>query len=216
MHWFLLANRDGRYSGSAITSLNEDIRAITEATNFNQAIADLRKRLRVSPEIADYEFLNRYDRAGNRFLRLMLYLVLFRQKARDWIDDTRIGYDKTGAPISTGFEPHWHHIYPRNVLKKSNFKDDEIHALANITVLNEHTNVNKLSGKEPSRYIQQFGILQQNLYEHLIPKPFAMAIKDEVSLKEQWSVEHYGDFIIERAQLLAQEANALLRKLERS
>lgn len=213
LRWFLLANKDGRYSGSAITSLNEDVRTITEATNFKEAMENLSNRLRVTSKIEDEEFLNRYDRAGNRFLRLLLYLVLFNNEARDWVDNTRIGYDKTGAPITTGFEPQWHHIYPRSVLKKASVPEDEIQTLANITVLNERTNVNKLIGKEPWRYIQQFTISEQNLRGHLVPDVFTKDINDERKLREQWNVQRYTDFLIERSQLLAQSANSFLNKL---
>lgn len=216
LRWFLLANRDGRYSGSAITSLNEDVRAITEAAGFDNALENLLKRLRVSPEVSPDEFINRYDRAGNRFLRLMLYLVLFHREAKDWVDGTRLGYDKTGSPMTTGFEPQWHHIYPRSVLKKASVPDDDIHALANITVLNERTNVNKLVGKEPWRYIQQFRISPEALRPHLIPESFVKTRNDEAVVKEQWSMQRYTDFLIERAQLLADEANAFLRELEES
>ena len=216
LHWFLLANWDGRYSGSAITSLNEDVRTITDAADFDQAIDNLRKRLRVSSEIAENEFRNRYDRAGHRFLRLMLYLLIFHREARDWVDDTRIGYDKTGAPITTRFEPQWHHIYPRSVLRKGNITDDDIHCLANITVLNERTNVNKLSGKPPARYILEFRISEQRLREHLIPDAFASAANDKARLEKQWDVEGYTDFLNKRAELLAKEANAFLQKLEES
>ena len=194
MRWFHLANWDGRYSGSAVSSLNEDVRAIADAADFNQALENLSNRLWVPSEIAEDEFLKRYDRAGNGFLRLMLYLLLFQREARDWVDDTRIGYDKSGAPVTTGFEPQWHHIYPRRVLMEAKFKDDEIHALANITVLNERTNVNKLAGKQPSRYIQQFHISEKNLRSHLIPDEFARAANDEASSKKQWDVERYTDF----------------------
>lgn len=213
LHWFLLANWDGRYSGSAITSLNEDVKSIFEAKDFNQAIESLMKRLRVSSRMAEDEFLNRYDRAGSRFLRLMLYLLLFRRGARDWVDRTRIGYDKTGAPITTGFEPQWHHIYPRSILRQANISDDEIHWLANITVMNERTNVNKLSNKPPSRYIQQFGISDEDLQNHLIPRSFANSVKDGYFLEKQWSVERYADFLIERAKLLSDEANKFLQEL---
>jgi hypothetical protein len=216
LRWFLLANRDGRYSGSAITSLNEDVRSITEAKNFDASIENLVKRLQVSSEIAEDEFLNRYDRAGYRFLRLMLYLLIFHREARDWVDDTRIGYDKTGAPITTRFEPQWHHIYPRSMLRKANIPDDEIHCLANITVLNERTNVNKLSGKPPARYILEFRISEQRLRDHLIPDAFASVANDEARLEEQWSVKQYTEFLIDRAELLAKEANAFLQKLEES
>ena len=216
LRWFLLANRDGRYSGSAITSLNEDVRTIMDAADFGQAIENLWNRLRVPSEIAEDEFRNRYDRAGYRFLRLMLYLLIFHREARDWVDDTRIGYDKTCAPITIGFEPQWHHIYPRKVLRKANIPDDEIHCLANITVLNEHTNVNKLSDKPPARYILEFRISEQRLREHLIPDPFASAANDKARLEKQWDVEGYTDFLNKRAELLAKEANAFLQKLEES
>ena len=211
VYWLLRANWDGRYSGSAITSLDEDVRAIVEAENFDMALKNLEDRLRVPSEIAEDEFLNRYDRAGYRFLRLMLYLVLFRKEACDWVDGTRIGYDKTGPQIIAGFEPQWHHIYPRKVLRQEKIKDDDINALANITVLNERTNVNKLGGKMPSEYIQKFDIKVETLLSHLVPPSFAESRNDEV-----WSVEHYTDFLKERAQLLAKEANVFLRKLRGS
>jgi hypothetical protein len=216
LRWFLLANRDGRYSGSAITSLNEDVRTIAEANSFNMVLESLFKRLRVSFEIKDEEFLNRYDRAGNRFLRLMLYLVLFDRKASDWVNGILLGYDKTGGPLNMGFEPQWHHIFPRKQLVKANLPIDEIHALSNITVLSERTNANKLSGKEPWHYIKQFQIPPETLRRHLIPESFVEVLEDEDRLKEQWSVEQYRDFLIERAQLLAREANKFLHKLENS
>ncbi len=216
VHWFLLANRDGRYSGSAITSLNEDVRAITEAPDFHAALGALMKRLRVSSEIAEDEFLNRYDRVGNKFLRLMLYLLLFNSKARDWVDRTRIGYDRAGSAIAAGFEPQWHHIFPRSILKRAGFSDDEIHALANITILNERTNVNKLANKAPSEYIAQFNISGQTLRDHLIPESFAAATNNRARLQKQWSLKRYRDFLQERALLLSRKANEFLQNLEKS
>lgn len=213
--WFLLANRDGRYSGSAITALNEDVRSISEAPDFESALERLSKSLRVSATIDAGEFLERYDRAGNRFLRLVLYLLLFGQNAVDWVDGTRLGYDKAGAAINAGFEPQWHHIYPRSVLQKAEFGEDERQALANITVLNERTNANKISGKEPWRYISDLSISQQVLEEHLIPPDFASAAQQGDVLRQKWDVENYMDFLTKRAQLLAQEANAFLERFAR-
>lgn len=211
--WFLMANRDGRYSGSALTSLNEDVRAITDATDFDGALEGLLKRLRVSAEIAPDEFLNRYERAGNRFLRMMVYLLVYRKNGVDWVDRCRLGYDSTGSPITSGFEPQWHHIFPRSVLKRANLSDDDINALANITVLNERTNVNKLSGKEPWNYIQQYGITSSALQGHMVPKTFADEPAGGEDRKKQWAVERYSDFVIERAQRLSEEANAFLKAL---
>lgn len=208
--WFLLANRDGRYSGSAITALNEDVRNLSEAPDIESALDRLSKPLRISPTIDAGEFLERYDRAGNRFLRLMLYLLLFDRGAVDWVDGTRLGYDKGGAAIVAGFEPQWHHIYPRNVLQRAEFGIDERQALANITVLNERTNVNKISGKDPWRYIKQFAVSPQALEGHLIPPDYAWSADEGV-----WNVANYLDFLAKRAELLAQQANAFLERLAR-
>lgn len=213
LHWFLLANWDGRYSGSPIVTLNEDVRAIAEAEGYDQALEILHSRLRVLSQIPEDAFLNRFDRAGSRFMRLILYLILFRKGARDWVDGTRLGYDKSGAEVTAGFEPHWHHIYPRRVLKQKGISDEEIHALANITVLNERTNVTKLGSKEPGSYILQFQIPEDELRRHLIPDSF---IQPRERLKETWSVDRYFDFLFERSQLLARTANKFLQVLKGS
>jgi hypothetical protein len=213
LRWFLRANWDGRYSGSAITSLSEDIRTIRDAGSFDEAIENLEKRLRVGPKIDAVEFLGRFDQPKNYFLRLMLYLLIFRRGARDWVRRTRIGYDETGAK---GLKPQWHHIYPRSVLKRANIpgiSDDEINCLANITVLNERANL-RLGRMLPSQYIQRFQISEQDLRDHLIPETFARAASDPDLLKKQWSLERYTEFVIERAQLLAEEANKFFQELE--
>lgn len=212
-HWFLIANKDGRYTTSPTTSLNEDVRAIAESSCFIKALETLNGRLRSQPEIKDEEFLNRYDRAGNRFLRLMLYLILFNRGALDWVDRTRIGYDKAGDLALGGFKPQWHHIFPRSVLKRADYSDDDIHTLANITVLNEQTNVGKLSGKEPWRYISRYEISADLLKSHLIPESFICEIEEEGVLRQKWDVRNYTDFVIERAYLLAEETNRFLKKL---
>jgi len=212
LRWFLLANRDFRYSGSAITRLNEDVGAIYRAESFGEALDKLMGRLQVSPITSD-DFLGRYDRASSLFQRLMLYLVLFHSQGTDWVDGTRIGYDKTGSPVTTGYQPQWHHIYPRSLLRDAGEKDDTVHALANITVLNERTNVSKLMGKAPAKYIKQYDISAEALTAHCVPAPFAQAGSDDAVLKQQWSLSMFTDFCLERAQLLADNSNHVLAKL---
>jgi hypothetical protein len=214
LRWFLLANRDGRYSGSAVTTLNEDVRAIVEADSFDDALATLERRLRVSEQIGPEDFLERYDRAGNRFLRLMVYLLMFREGARDWVDGTVIGYDKTGSPVTSGYEPEWHHIYPRVVLRRAGLPDNDIHALANITVLNADTNRKALGQKEPWRYIREFGVTASALREHGVPEGFPGSEESEARLREQWSLQRYADFLLGRAQFLSDKAAAFLHELK--
>lgn len=214
LRWFLLASRDGRYSGSAITSLNEDVRAIKEARSFPEALEALLKHLRVDSKVEATEFLNRYDRKGNYFLRLLMYMVLFNRSATDWVDRTRLGYDQTGSAVVSGYEPQWHHIYPCSLLRNSGISGDDTHALANITVLNERTNVSKLSGKPPWRYIEQFKLSREQLDQHLIPASFADNSAGPGALQQSWGgsdlKDRYAEFVLARAELLAQEATAFL------
>lgn len=213
LYWFLFANRDGRYSGSAITTLDEDLRIIHEKTDFDQAVQELLQRLRVPLKVTPDDFRRRYDRWSNGFERLVLYMLLIHEGACDWIDKTRIGYDKTGALIAAGFEPQWHHIYPRSVLRREGMTEEEIHALANVTVLNERTNVNRLAGKEPGKYIAKYDISPELLRGHLIPDSFAQPWSDPEELQSRWSMKHYKDFLSERAELIAQKANQFLHNL---
>ncbi|MGQ9626480.1 MAG: GmrSD restriction endonuclease domain-containing protein [Anaerolineae bacterium] len=208
--WFLKANWDGRYSGSAITTLNEDVRTIQEAKSFTEAIQKLSASLRVPEKVEPEEFLKRYDRAGNRFQRLLLYLLIFREGAFDWVDGMPIGYEKAGGLLNEGFEPQWHHIFPRSILKEKR-EDDDIHKLANITVLTSDTNCKKLGKQSPADYIKRFKIETNSLRRHLIPEAF---IKDNYSrIEEIWDLSKYDDFTKARADLLAQKANQFLLAL---
>ena len=212
LYWFLMANADGRYSGSAITRLNEDAKIIKESQNFEIALDNLLKKLNLPEKFLPEDFLNRYDKAGSRFLRLLLYLLIYHNNAVDWVDKTRIGYDKTGNPLPTGFNPNWHHIYPKSKLKKFEVIDDDINCLANITVMNEETNCRKLQDKEPWDYILKFDIKKEHLITHLIPQDFVTFDKNDI--KDKWAVKKFNDFISARAELLAEEANKFINKLK--
>ncbi|MCL4553315.1 MAG: hypothetical protein M1305_07185 [Candidatus Marsarchaeota archaeon] len=211
-HWFLLANWDGRYSGSAITSLNEDVRSIHEARSFDEGLQSLRERFRIPGEVKAEMFLERYDRSGSGFLRLLLYLLLFHQGAKDWVDGTRIGFDKTRNALSEGFRPQWHHIYPRSILKKAGRGNDEVQLLANIIVLTEDSNSKKLSAKLPGRYIKEYRIDRNKQNTHLIPSSF-LSDPDSSNLGTTWALERYDDFLLERAERLAHASNEFLEKL---
>jgi hypothetical protein len=212
-YWFLLASRDGRYGSAAITTLTEDVRTVRDAESLDSALAALSARLRVDDSIDEKEFLDRYDRADSHFNRLMLYLTLFSKGAIDWADGTRIGYDNTGSPVAAGLQPQWHHIYPRRLLRKADFPEDEIQALANITVLNQHTNTAKLSARAPWDYIKELHIAPETLASHMVPESFRVDHADP-ELEKVWAIEHFHTFLVERATELAKEANALLGKLK--
>lgn len=214
LHWFLMASRDGRYGGSATTRLEQDVRAIHNAPDFASALEALYGSLKTPPTIEGTEFLERYDRAANRFQRLMLCMMLFAREAHDWVDGTRLAYDKTNNALCEGFKPQYHHIFPRSLLAREGWENEEINILANITVLNEATNCAALRNKPPARYIQEYALSSTSLSEHLVPCEFARASAGSEDLEATWSVARYDDFITGRAELLAREANAFLERLQ--
>ena len=198
--WFLRANWDGRYSGSAITVLTHDLSQIRDSTSFEETIERLREPLEVADAVKPDDFLEDYWR--EKFLRLLIYLLLFENHATDWVSRARIGFDKTEDVLNDGFLPEWHHIFPRSYLRKHNQDESAINALANVTVLNEDTNRKRLNRYPPEQYIEKWQISEEDLAKHFVPtnvKPL--------------EASKYMDFLVERANLLAAAANDYLRRL---
>ncbi len=198
-HWFLLANADGRYSGAATTSLTQDLTTIQKAQDGPAAIQELHQRLRLPSTIEDARFLEYYNR--DRFGRLLLYLLLFDGQATDWVSDVRIGYSRDSNALNEGFLPEWHHIFPRAVLRRAGRNEGDLNFLANITVLTEATNRNRLRAKPPVRYVNDYGITEEQLRQHFVPGV------------DYLGLDRYDDFIAERSRLLGCAANSYLQRL---
>ena len=196
-HWFILANRSGRYSGAAITILSQDAKTIAESNSFDDTINALESKLDVPTEFRDDDFLVNYKRS--RFGRFLLYLLLYDKRARDWLTGKRIGFERNQPVV--GYRPEFHHFMPRRLMKNLGYRDDEINVLANIVVITKKTN-NRIRMKAPHLYIKELGISKEDLKRFIIP------------LDERlWRPENYRDFIKTRAQMLASEANNYLRRL---
>ncbi|MDI3481895.1 MAG: hypothetical protein PWQ97_1550, partial [Tepidanaerobacteraceae bacterium] len=105
-------------------------------------------------------------------------------------------------------------------LNKNGLPIDDIHALANITVLNERTNVSRLSGKPPWKYVLEYNISRGELDEHFIPGVFADASAGREIVEKSWGKEDlkqvYGDFVLKRAELLSKAANEFLSILKKN
>jgi len=197
LYWFLLATHDGRYSGSSVTILDQDIKAINSSTFFDDAINALLKPLRISDTLTKDDFLQDYD---NDFLRLIYYLMVFRNKGKDWIyQDTRIGYDRSDNKLNNGFKPEWHHFFPKSILRNQKIEDRKINAFANIVVLNEKAN-RQFKSTSPEEYLGKFNVQAERLQEQLIPT-------DE----EYWKIDKYLEFLDKRADSLAHETTEFLK-----
>ncbi len=200
LHWFLLATGDGRYSGSAITILDQDIKALNSSTSFDDAINSLLQPLNINDSFSKEDFLKDYR---DDFLRLVLYLVVFKKKAKDWIcQDIRIGYDRSNNQLNEGFRPEWHHFFPKKVLKAHGVPDSKFDVVSNIVVLNEKAN-RTFTSKEPTEYISRHKVNNERLSEQLIPTDESF-----------WQVNRYDDFLENRVANLVNTANTFMNELK--
>lgn len=199
-YWFLLASRDGRYSTSSNTILTSDIQIIDQSKTATTAVTSLLKTLETDDNFKTEDFMNAYNK--DKFLALLTYLLIFSNKAMDWLDiGHRIGFDKSESVLNTGYKPEWNHFFPKGkrVLRAAgnDYSDQEINALANITLLTEKSN-RMLSDNPPEFYIKKLGIHESLLDQQMIPSGI------------QLSVSNYRLFLRERSKKLAKAAESYL------
>lgn len=203
--WMLQALRYGRYSGSAVSSLDEDLREIEAATGPNEAIERMRKRIRAIEAFSVEELMRDYSDA--RFGRLLLYLLAFHNKAVDWDKSgNRIAFQ--GNELVSGFSPQFHHIFPRGFLidkatgePRQGITADQIEALANIAIIGAGVNI-RISDKDPLAYFAKYGIGLDKRIQQLIEGPV-----------EGMSRDNYPKWLNARAETLANAANLFLAEL---
>lgn len=107
--------------------------------------------------------------AGDEFLRLILYLMVFSSQAKGWIyQDVKIGYDRSDNKLNEGFKPEWHHFFPKKILKDREIDDTKINVLSNIVVLNERAN-RRFRASPPETYIQNNNVDMERLQEQMVP-----------------------------------------------
>jgi hypothetical protein len=199
MYWLLQASRYGRYSGSATTTLGEDLREIRDAAGYEGALRGLCRHISLSPVSAD-EFLRDYG--DSRFGRLMLYFMAYHNEAQDWDrSGHRLGFE--AGDLLKDFRPQWHHLFPKNYLE-GHYTQPQIDALANIAVIGPTINI-RISDQDPMSYLDKYEISDAKLAQQLIP-----------ANRDGFALANFPEFISARAQRLADEANLRLDALRGS
>lgn len=197
LYWFLQASRFGRYSGSSTTSLNEDLRDIHEATSLSDAVQKLLRRFRHDDPMEADDFLRDYS--DTRFGRLLLYLLIYSNKALDWdAQSHRLGFD--GTELLSAFRPQWHHIFPQKYLE-GQVSDNLINALANIAAIGPAINI-RISAKAPLDYVTRYQIGPEKLKQQFIEPSFTSVV-----------IPKYEEWLRARAATLAEMSNAFLNDL---
>jgi len=198
LYWFLQASRFGRYSGSGTTSLEEDLRDLSESNSQNSALQKLLNRVDHTKLLELEDFMRDYS--DTRFGRFFLYLLVYRNKALDWDEKGhRLGYE--GNELLADFRPQWHHIFPRKYLE-TKIDDDKIDALANIAVIGPKINI-RISAKAPLDYINRYKITSEKLIQQFI--------EDDIT---KLPIFKYETWLTNRAKLLVEEGNAFLHDLK--
>jgi hypothetical protein len=196
---FLLSLWRGRYSGSAETTLQEDINIIKQAADFGVSVERLFEQLGL-PEISKDTIKSVVHYQGDgRFFKLLLYMIAYQNKAVDWFTNVRLGYTRHNE-INREFSIEEHHFFPRSLLRGIGIEKEQRELLANITFVNPGTN-RKLR-HQPYTYIQTYNIDKKELEKQLIPL-------DE----NLWKIENYEEFIEIRSEIITNEINKYIRSL---
>ncbi|MGO4869791.1 MAG: DUF262 domain-containing protein [Roseiarcus sp.] len=197
LYWFLQASRFSRYSSSSTSSMEEDLKEIAEAGTLNEAVERLLAKIRYLPPLNSDEFMRDY--ADTRFGRLLLYLLVLRNEAVDWDQrGVRIGFD--GAELLAGFQPQFHHIFPKKFLE-GRVPLDSIDALANIAIIGPTINI-RISKQDPMDYIPKYKITPKKLAQQFISGQIA-----------NMTIKQYPQWIQKRADELARRGNEFLEEL---
>ena len=191
------ASRFGRYSGSGTTSLDEDLRDIDACGSIRDAVSRLLLRFPNKEPLSRDDFLRDYGDA--RFGRFLLYLLVYRNKAKDWdAQGHRIGFE--GVTLLADFRPQWHHIFPRKYLE-GKVDESQIEALANIAVIGPSINI-RISAADPMSYVTKYEISADKLAQQFIDSDFTAT-----------SIEEFPQWLDRRAEHLAEAGNTFLVEL---
>lgn len=197
MFWFLQASRFSRYSSSSTSAMEEDLKEVAEAATLTEALERLLARIRYVPPLMAEDFMRDYG--DNRFGRLLLYLLVLRNKAVDWNQQgVLIGFD--GAEILAGFQPQFHHVFPKKFLE-GQVAADLIDALANISIIGPTINI-RISKQNPMDYIPKYNITAEKLRQQFISQHITGT-----------TVQQYPDWVRKRADALACVGNEFLEEL---
>ncbi len=195
--WFLLANFSGRYSDAPLEQLSHDGTAIFDASNIEEALG----RLSVDWDRSNVtDLLNRPMR-DNSAQALLLHWLLWNSEAKDWLNKLSIRAI-TKAP--NRYEPHWHHILPKDWGRKGKYSD--YNHTANVTRLCGVTNVVALRTKPPWEYVPEYNISLDSLREHLIPSQYA----EMFTKRQALTPDQFQGFLSGRTSMLVDATVKLL------
>lgn len=172
--WVILASAKGHYSrGSSETILNQDLKCETSEdllSNLKQQVINL--------DITEEEIAGKGVNSG--YFRTM-FMAMRHFGAKDW--DTKLTISSKNIDKKDKIE--YHHIIPKDLLKKAAVAQEKIDDMANLTFIGKITNI-KISNNEPEQYLDKIIEIHGGdiLKPHCIPMD-----------KSLWKLDNYDDFL---------------------
>lgn len=186
LYWLFAAWVQGRFSGSAETSIAQDVAAVRSDDPIGKLYANLSllgHRLVVTEAMLA-------GRGASSAYFFLSYLAARRAGANDWWHGVPVSATSDGK-----YKVEYHHIHPRATLK-TRYSKAEINDLANLAFVSAKAN-RKISSRSPAKYFTEVG--EDELGRHFIPLDPELRTPDR-----------YRDFIRERRRLLAETMTDLL------
>ena len=199
--WFIMSVLTSRYSGSAETQFDKDIRQIASG-DFAEILAKI-EQAELSPAFWKFGLVQQLETSGTS----SPYFCVFVAAQIRANDKGLLSKDITVRELVSHLGDI-HHIFPRDLLKKAGLSRSQYNQIANCAYTQEEINI-KIGNKAPSTYfadiknqcnggtvkygaILDMDALQANLAENCVPEViFGM---DETG---------FEDFLIARRQLMA-------------
>ncbi len=172
--WVILASAKGHYSrGSSETILNQDLKCETS----EELLSNLKQQV-INLDITEEEIAGKGVNSG--YFRTM-FMAMRHFGAKDW--DTKLTISSKNIDKKDKIE--YHHIIPKDLLKKAAVAQEKIDDMANLTFIGKITNI-KISNNEPEQYLDKIIEIHGGdiLKPHCIPMD-----------KSLWKLENYDDFL---------------------
>jgi hypothetical protein len=201
--WFIMSVLTSRYSGSAETQFDKDIRQIASG-EFSEILAKI-EQAELSPAFWEFGLVQQLETSGTSSPYFWVF-VAAQIRAND---KGLLSKDITVRELVSHLGDI-HHIFPRDLLKKAGLSRSQYNQIANYAYTQEEINI-KIGNKAPSTYfgdiqsqcnggpvkygaIADMDVLKANLAANCIPEMiFGMDESD------------FDEFLNARRQLMAQK-----------
>ena len=190
LRWFLLSSIWQRYSGSAETSMDQDLRLVRDPSPFDALERVLLQdvgRLEVSAEDLD-------DAGVRSAFFLTAYLACRQRGAEDWAT----GVALSSTNLGTQHLLELHHIFPRAQIA-DRYDRKDVNEIANIAFISKAANL-KIGKTPPAEYLHD--IPRDRLEQQFVPTDPTL-----------WEIDAYQHFLHRRRELLAAGINEVVASL---